>query len=71
MGVGSYAAKAAFDKFHGRWQLKLHPKNLPSVSFWEKTISAYTKGLYRLVLAYPGTEYDDGTPGNVYFFENE
>ena len=71
MGVGSYAAKAVFDKFHGRWQLKLHPKNLPSVSFWEKTISAYTKGLYRLVLAYPGTEYDDGTPGNVYFFENE
>lgn len=69
-GVGSFAAKAIFDRFHGRWQLKLHPKNIASVHFWEKTISAYTKGMYRLVRAYPGTEYDDGTPGDVYFFEN-
>lgn len=70
-GVGSFAAKAVFEKFHGRWQLKLHPKNLPSVYFWHKTVSAYTNGNYRLVNACPGTEYDDGTRGDVYYFENE
>ena len=69
-GVGSFAVRSVWDRFHGRWQLKLHPKNLPSVHFWQKAVFSYTNGNYRLVKAYPGTEYDDGTPGDVYFFEN-
>ena len=69
-GVGSFAARSVWDRFHGRWQLKLHPKNLPSVHFWQKAVSSYTNGSYRFVKAYSGTEYDDGTPADVYFFEN-
>lgn len=69
-GVGSWAAKSIFDLFHGKWQLKRHPHNLPSVYFWNKVVSSYTDGHYRLVEAYPGTEYSDGTPGDVFFFEN-
>lgn len=69
-GVESFAARSVWDRFHGSWQLKLHPKNLPSVHFWQKAVFSYTNGNYRLVKAYPGTEYDDGTPGDVYFFDN-
>lgn len=69
LGVGSFAARSVWDLFHGSWQLKLHPKNETSVQFWQKTVSSYTNGNFRLVQACPGTEYDDGTPGDIYFFE--
>lgn len=69
-GVGSFAARYVWDRFHGRWQLKLHPKNVPSVHFWQKAVSSYTNGNYRLVKAYPGAEYADGTLSDIYFFEN-
>lgn len=67
-GVGTIAARQAFDLHKGRWGLKRHPHNLPSVYFWNKVISDYTNGNYRLVEGYPGTDYDDGTPGDVFFF---
>lgn len=54
----------------GKWQLKRHPANLDSVHFWDKVISEYTQGRYELIKAYPGTEYDDGTLADVFFFEN-
>ena len=69
MGVGSAAARMVFDLFPGTWQLKRHPKNLPSVHFWNKVVSDCTNGHYELVEGYPDTEYDDGTPGDVFFFE--
>lgn len=70
-GVGKTAAIEVFNKFHGNWQLKRHPKNLGSVYFWDKVVSEYTKGNFELVKAYAGTEYDDGTLGDVFFFNNE
>lgn len=69
-GVGREAARMAFDLFHGRWQLKRHPKNLASVRFWDSVVGEYTHGDYRLVAGYPGSEYDDGTAGDVLFFTN-
>ena len=69
-GVGRAAALQVFDRFHGKWQLKRHPHNLPSVRFWDAVVSEYTKGNYRLVRGYPGAEYEDGTPGDIFFFEN-
>ncbi|MBL4937686.1 GNAT family N-acetyltransferase [Clostridium sp. YIM B02515] len=70
MGVGKYAVKRVFDMFKGRWQLKRHPKNLASVYFWDNVVSEYTNNNYRLVKAYPETEYADGTLGDIYFFDN-
>ena len=67
-GVGSYAAKWAFDRFQGTWQLKRHPKNTASVRFWDRVVNEYTGGEYRLETGYPGTEYGDGTFGEFLFF---
>lgn len=69
-GVGRYAACTAFDMFKGKWQLKRHPKNIPSVYFWDKVVADYTNGDYKLVQGYPNTEYHDGTLGDVFFFNN-
>lgn len=69
-GVGKFAAAKVFDMFHGKWQLKRHPKNTASVHFWNTVILEYTEGRYKLVEAYPGLAYDDGTLGDMFFFEN-
>ena len=69
-GVGKYAATKMFDMFKGRWQLKRHPKNIGSVYFWDKVVSEYTSGNYRLVKSYPDSEYADGTLGDIFFFES-
>lgn len=69
-GVGKFAATKVFDMFHGKWQLKRHPKNLASVHFWDKVVSEYTKDQYKLVKSYPHSEYGDGSLGDIFFFEN-
>lgn len=68
-GVGKFAVKKVFDMFKGKWQLKRHPKNIASVYFWDSVVKEYTSGNYRLVKAYPGAEYGDGTLGDIFFFE--
>lgn len=70
LGVGKQAFFKVLDMHRGRWQLKRHPANTASVYFWDRVIDEYTNGQYELVKAYPGTEYDDGTPGDVFFFES-
>lgn len=71
-GYGRNAAFQVLDKHHGRWQLKCHPHNLASVHFWNTVVDEYTKGKYEVGEGYPNCEvdYDDGTPANVFFFEN-
>lgn len=72
MGVGKECARRVFDLHRGRWQLKRHPRNTASVRFWNAVVSEYTGGRYTLVEAYPNhaVDYDDGTPADVFFFEN-
>ena len=67
-GVGKYAAFAVFDMFKGKWQLKRHPKNIGSVYFWNNVVNEYTKGNYKLIESYPNALYDDGTLGDIFFF---
>lgn len=69
-GVGKRAFFKTLDLHRGKWQLKRHPKNIPSVHFWNRVIDEYTGGKFELVEAYPGTEYNDGTPADVFFFES-
>ena len=69
-GVGRQAFFKVLGLHRGRWQLKLHPLNLVSVQFWGSVITEYTTGRFELVRAYPKTEYDDGTLGDIYFFES-
>lgn len=67
-GLGKWVAFQLFDKFKGTWQLKRHPKNLPSVAFWDKVVSEYTGGSFRLESMGGEIAYPDGTPGDVFFF---
>lgn len=69
-GIGKEAFFNILDMHRGRWQLKRHPKNIPSVYFWNKVISEYTHGHFELVEKYPRTEYDDGTLADVLFFNS-
>lgn len=71
-GIGKEAVNLVLNKHHGKWQLKRHPHNTVSVKFWDKVISEYTNGNFRLVKNYPNSEvnYEDGTPADVFFFEN-
>ena len=71
-GYGKEAVFQVLNMHHGKWQLKRHPHNIGSVHFWNKVISEYTKGNYRLVEKYPNkdVDYEDGTPADVFFFEN-
>lgn len=68
-GVGRAAAVALFDRFKGRWQLMRHPANLASVRFWDSVVADYTNGHYRLMRSHPQAVYEDGTAGDVLFFE--
>lgn len=67
-GLGKWAAFQLFDRFRGTWQLKRHPKNLPSVGFWDAVVGGYTGGDYRLE-SRADVAYPDGTPGDVFFFD--
>jgi len=67
-GIGFQAFQQVLALHPGRWQLNQHPKNLGPTVFWKKSIDKVTTGKYELVKAYPGTAYEDGTLGDVYFF---
>lgn len=69
IGIGQSMAARAFDMFQGVWQLKRHPKNLASVAFWDRVISAYTHGRFELFFGHPNAEYEDGTLGDVFLFD--
>ena len=71
-GYGRQAVFQVLDKHRGKWQLKRHPHNIGSVYFWNNVVEEYTNGDYRLIESYPNHEvdYGDGTPADVFFFEN-
>lgn len=67
-GVGSAAMAQVFQRYKGRWQIKFHTKNLPSVAFWNGIARRYAAGNVKTLR---GTEdYCDGTPSTVLCFEN-
>jgi len=68
-GIGKYVVNYVLNKFKGKWQLKYHPKNEISKTFWTKTISEYTSGKYELIANDLETKYEDGTIGHVLIFE--
>ena len=40
------------------------------IYFWNKIVEEYTNGDFRLVESYKETEFEDGTLGDVFFFDN-
>jgi predicted acetyltransferase len=37
-------ARAIFDRFPGRWEVRVMAENLPAQAFWRATVSRYTGG---------------------------
>ena len=48
-GVGRFVANYLFDKYRGTWQLNTIDKNVNSIKFWNKVISAYADGKYEIL----------------------
>jgi len=69
LGIGKYAVNYILNKFKGRWQLKYHPKNEISKSFWTKAIGEYTNNKYEIITNDPEVKYEDGTIGHALIFE--
>ena len=69
-GVGRQLAFKMFDLFHGKWRVKRYPHSKDSVIFWDRVIDEYTQGKYILKEAHPDVIYDDGTPADIFYFEN-
>jgi predicted acetyltransferase len=69
LGVGTYAMKYVFNKFKGKWQIGYTPKNKIAKIFWNKIVSEYTQGNYKLYNENIDHIYEDGTMGEVLVFE--
>ncbi|HHX71489.1 MAG TPA: GNAT family N-acetyltransferase [Clostridiales bacterium] len=69
-GVGKRAFLLLMEKHQGTWQLHCHPKNVPSVYFWDCVVGTLTGGQFEKISFCPGTEYPDGTLAHVYYFDS-
>lgn len=69
LGAGRLMARELFRMFPGRWELKLHPKNLASAVFWPAVVGAATGGRFEVRENVPGSEYGDGTPARFLLFD--
>jgi predicted acetyltransferase len=68
--VGKQAFFQILEKHKGRWQLRLHPKNITSVHFWNNAVNEYTGGRFDVIKSHPKAEYSDGTLADVFFFSS-
>jgi len=46
-GLGQQAAFSLFDRFRGRWEVRVVVQNKPALDFWRKVIDRYTGGKHR------------------------
>ena len=65
--VGTTAARLLVRSFGGWWQLMMHPKNIPSHSFWRQTFDA--PGFNEVKLRRGPRWYDGGLRGTVMTFK--
>jgi len=45
-GVGAAAARALFDRFGGRWEVRQTAQNTAALAFWRTVIANYTGGAF-------------------------
>ena len=64
-GVGEHAARLLFDRFRGRWEVRVMAANLAAQAFWRRVIHRYTDGRFREVHS-----NDDRWRGPVLCFEH-
>jgi predicted acetyltransferase len=49
-GVGKQVAFEVFNRFPGRWEVRVTAENIPAQEFWREIIAGYTKGAYQELL---------------------
>jgi predicted acetyltransferase len=69
-GVGKQAAKEAFERHKGGWEIKMHPKNGVSIEFWKRVVAETAKGgTYAMKEGCEEARYHDGALGTFIGFE--
>ena len=60
-GAGAYVAKAMFERYRGRWEVREMPTNTGAQAFWRQIIGDFTGGAYEesreVFPAYQGAEF--------------
>ncbi|MCL2575432.1 MAG: hypothetical protein FWE33_03260 [Defluviitaleaceae bacterium] len=71
-GIGNRAFYEVLDTHKGKWQVLYHPNNIASASFWERAIDERTNSKYEQIKSHTHEDYryEDGSFGNVMYFEN-
>jgi predicted acetyltransferase len=64
-GVGEQLARALFDRFRGRWEVRGRKENVAAAAFWRRVIGRYTDGRYEEI-----DMDDERWRGPVQRFEN-
>lgn len=69
-GVGKQAVTEIFKRHRGKWEIKMHPKNMGAMDFWKNVVTVAAKeGKYKIQEECKDARYDDGTFGTVIGFE--
>ncbi len=70
LGIGKEAAEKVFNRHKGKWEIKMHPKNIGSIAFWKKVVEEMSKGKkYEIEEGCKESKYGDGSLGTVIGFE--
>ena len=64
-GVGDHVARAMFDRFPGRWEVREKVNNPRAIAFWRRVIGRYTNGRFE-----EETRDDERWRGIVQRFDN-
>lgn len=68
-GLGKAFALEIMKIHRGTWQLRRHPKNLPSVGLWDAVAHAASAAPVEIVTC-EASAYEDGTLGEVLYFDS-
>lgn len=63
LGAGKYMARQMFEKYHGKWEIRVLLKNKRAQDFWRRIIKEYTDNNFKETLIRNNTRY-------AFYFEN-
>lgn len=63
LGAGKYMAYQMFNKYHGKWEIRILLKNKKAQDFWRKVIKEYTNNNFKETLIRNNSRH-------AFYFEN-
>jgi predicted acetyltransferase len=64
-GIAEQVALTLFDRFRGRWEFSVLPRNARALTFWSKVIGRYSRGQFTKVVGGP-----ECSAMHIFRFEN-